>query len=35
MSHVLFEGGIQNCCMNTSLDADVSHSILSHRDLDL
>ena len=33
---ILFEGGIQNLlCMNTSLDADVSHTILGHCDLDL
>ena len=25
----------QNCCMDTSLDADVSHTILGHCDLDL
>ena len=25
----------QTCCMDTSLEADVSHTILGHRDLDL
>ena len=25
----------QNCCMETSLEADVSHAILGHCDLDL
>ena len=35
ISFILFEMGIQICCMDTFLDADMSHTILGHCDLDL